>query len=369
MFERYKKYQFDPYSWKIHLLFWVVSIFSWFFFVLIFDGEWWEPLVNKLCYLPSQMIIVYAFLYILLPLIFDKQYLSFLGLLILLGYVTAVLARLTKIYIYEPAVGYILPQETFLEVIMETSHLLVQYMIWVFFLPILTIMMILILRHFTQKAKIEMMRKEKNKAELNFLKAQLHPHFLFNTLNNLYALSIVKSPKTSDIAGKLNDIIDYMFHKCDTQSIAISEEIQLINNYIELEKIRYGDRLQISFEQNVDQSHFKIVPLMLLSLIENAFKHGASKDPENPIIKIKIKLENERLQCHIFNTVAKNEGTDLSKKNNGIGIQNVRRQLEILYPKNSVFHIKDEAKQFEVYLEIPELQERKLAVTQAQPAL
>lgn len=319
--------------------------------------------------MPSQMIVAYSFLYLLLPLIFDKKYFSFLAILVFLAYATAVLARLTKIYIYEPAMGYNDPQESFLEVITEASPLLIQYMIWVFFLPILIIMTILIIRHFTQKAKIEVMRKEKNKAELNFLKAQLHPHFLFNTLNNLYALSIVKSPKTSDIAGKLNDIIDYMFHKCDTQAIAISEEIQLIHNYIELEKIRYGERLQISFTQNVAQSDFKIVPLMLLSLIENAFKHGASKDPEHPVIRIEITLDHERLLCSIFNTIPENVGTDLSKKNNGIGIQNVRRQLEILYPDNSVFTVKNNKDHFEVYLDIPEVTEWNQSTTALQTAL
>jgi LytS/YehU family sensor histidine kinase len=113
------------------------------------------------------------------------------------------------------------------------------------------------------------------------LKTQLNPHFLFNTLNNIYVLSLENSEKTQKSIEKLSKILDHVLFRCNTKYVSLSSEIELLENYIELEKLRYDDRLQINFNNHIEQD-VKIAPLILLSLVENAFKHGAGEDSVSP---------------------------------------------------------------------------------------
>ncbi len=116
-------------------------------------------------------------------------------------------------------------------------------------------------------------------AELKLLKAQIHPHFLFNTLNNLYGLTLEKSDEAPDLVLRLSDILDYILYRCDEKYVPLTEEINMIKNYLEIEKIRYSEKLSLETNFPDKTSAFKIAPLILLPFIENAFKHGVSKYP------------------------------------------------------------------------------------------
>ena len=137
------------------------------------------------------------------------------------------------------------------------------------------------------------------------MKAQIHPHFLFNTLNNLYVLTLQKSDKASDIVLKLSEMLDYMLYKCNENRVTIAQEVQLIQNYIDLEQLRYGDRLELVFNKNIDNHQTQIAPLILVSLIENAFKHGASGSVAVPKIKIDFVIKNEQLLFSIYKNIFK----------------------------------------------------------------
>ena len=180
-----------------------------------------------------------------------------------------------------------------------------------------------------EKYKIEKQNLEK---ELNLLKAQLHPHFLFNTMNNLYALSLENKTKTSEGIAKVSDLLRSVLYECNEREIPLEREIGIIKNYIELEKMRYGDRIHVDFKVEGDVTRMKIAPMILFTFVENCFKHGCSPDPDQPYIDIGIKLHNGEFQFLSCNSQPKHQPVNKTKKEGGVGLANVRKRLEILYP-------------------------------------
>ncbi|MEL6942876.1 MAG: sensor histidine kinase, partial [Bacteroidota bacterium] len=203
-----------------------------------------------------------------------------------------------------------------------------------------------------KQRQIERLEKEKATAELNFLKAQIHPHFLFNTLNNLYALTLDKSDDAPEVVAKLSEMLDYMLYQCNEPKVLVNKEIELLEHYIDLEKLRYGNRLQLSFQHQVDHSSAQISPLILISLIENAFKHGVSGALQKPEIQIDLEVKNQVLQMRVFNTKAESAQSDKMKYKEGIGIKNIQRQLDLVYPERYEWEVKEEMESYEVNLKI-----------------
>ena len=190
--------------------------------------------------------------------------------------------------------------------------------------------------------------KEKLEAELKFLRNQTNPHFLFNTLNNIYGLARVKSEQTAEAVLKLSRLLRFMIYESRKEFISIGDEIKMLENYIELEKIRYTNRLAISYQKKIDDLSQQIAPLVLLPLIENAFKHGASESRFNSFIKIDIQLSGGKLSFEIENS--KENGTT-DKATDNIGLGNLRRQLELIY-KEYTLDINNEQNIFRVMLSI-----------------
>lgn len=171
--------------------------------------------------------------------------------------------------------------------------------------------------------------REKLETELKMLKSQINPHFLFNTLNNIYGLSIKKSDKAPEAVMKLSELLNFTLYRSGASTIALEEELQIIKDYISLERLRYDDRLDVRWEQYLDNSTQVITPLILLPLIENAFKHGAANSRFQSFVHIQIRLENARLYFNISNSFEKNEQKTISYER--IGLHNTRRQLELTY--------------------------------------
>jgi two-component system, LytTR family, sensor kinase len=173
--------------------------------------------------------------------------------------------------------------------------------------------------------------KEKLEAELKFLRNQTNPHFLFNTLNNIYALARKKSDQTADVVMKLSKLLRFMLYESHRNSIMIAEELRVLDDYIELEKIRYNERLTVRFTRLIDNETQPIAPLILLPFVENAFKHGASEARFNSFIYIDVQLQRGQLIFTIENS--KDEDGEKHILEN-IGLSNVRRQLELMYPEH-----------------------------------
>jgi len=171
--------------------------------------------------------------------------------------------------------------------------------------------------------------KDKLETEIKFLKNQTNPHFLFNTLNNIYALARKKSDSTGEVVLKLSKILRFMLYDTGKQFITIGEEIRLIEDYIDLEKIRYDRRLSVTLKKEIDNEAQIISPLLLLPFVENAFKHGAGNARFESYIHIRLKVSHERLLFCIENN--KEDGKNGDNNNDCIGLVNIRRQLELLY--------------------------------------
>ena len=192
------------------------------------------------------------------------------------------------------------------------------------------------------------LHKERLEAELKFLRTQTNPHFLFNTLNNIYALARKKSDETADVVMKLSKILRFMLYESRKDRISIEEDIRILEDYLELERIRYNERLSVSFNKSIDNATTPIVPLILLPFIENAFKHGASETRFNSFINIDLTLEKGILNFIVENSKEDhNEG--LVKENIGLG--NVRRQLELIYADHAL-QVKSGTDRFLVNLSI-----------------
>ncbi|GAB4093528.1 hypothetical protein GCM10028786_24550 [Flaviaesturariibacter terrae] len=182
--------------------------------------------------------------------------------------------------------------------------------------------------HYRLRQDAQRLRIEKQEAELNYLKAQTNPHFLFNTLNNIYALASEKSDAAPEAVLRLSGILRFMLYDAGGDRVAISEELRIIDDYLELERLRYDERLRITFRTDVEDERQSLPPLLLLPLVENAFKHGVSETRGSSFVDIDLRVKNRVLQFTVRNSAEPDAGAAVEEH---IGLSNLRRQLELLY--------------------------------------
>lgn len=187
---------------------------------------------------------------------------------------------------------------------------------------------------------------EKRNAELSYLKSQVNPHFLYNTLNGIYALSLEDSAKTPDAIVRLSELMRYVTSEIENDFVLLSNEIKYIENYIELQKLRLGDTVEVSFVCNVIGDNLMIAPLILMPFVENAFKHGLSAKKS----KIGINLEISAMEELKFQITNKKQTAQVS--GTGIGLENVRKRLELIYGEQYQLNIKNADKDFFVELKL-----------------
>lgn len=190
--------------------------------------------------------------------------------------------------------------------------------------------------------------KEKLQTELKYLKNQTNPHFLFNTLNNIYALARKKSDKTPEVVLKLSELLSFMLYESDKETISFKEELKMLQDYIDLQTIRYNDRLTINLQKDIDNGFQKIAPLILIPLVENAFKHGVSESRFKSFINISVILKHGQLNYCVENSI---ENCKTKKHESSIGLINIRRQLELIYKQQQLTVYRDE-KTFKVNVSI-----------------
>lgn len=199
---------------------------------------------------------------------------------------------------------------------------------------ILMIVMVIgyVIREFLRKLKKEKhIQTEQAIAELNLLKSQISPHFLFNVLNSLYSLSLKKSDKTPDVILKLSDILRYSLYETQEREVSVLGEVAIIETYIAIEKMRVPESAVISFTHEGIDDTIQMAPMLLLPLIENAFKHGVDSSVDDSYIRASLQKSGNRLVFSCENTF-KEPKTSKTEKVGGIGIRNIRKRLELLYP-------------------------------------
>ena len=197
----------------------------------------------------------------------------------------------------------------------------------------------------------QMLITENANAELKLLKAQIHPHFLFNTLNNIYSFTLNKSPEAAGLVSRLSNTMNYIFTECDTSVVPLKKELKMITDYIGLETVRYGNRLNISVSVAGETRSKLVTPLLMIPFIENSFKHGASKMLINPWIKLNIEVNKQILYFSLINSKPYYE-TSVNGKN-GIGLNNVKKRLALLYPGKHYLQIESTKDTFSVEMQLP----------------
>lgn len=336
-----------------HILFWAGFLILFTVIAALNSGSIKEPLISYLSMLPIQMIAGYLLVYYQVPkLLLKKKYVAFGISIIVSVYGFSILARLSTIYVAEPFFRQTFEQESIWEVAADPLYLTIVYFPAVYVIVFLMLIFKIIKDRFEEKQQLETIQKEKANTELKFLRAQIHPHFLFNTLNNLYSLTLTKSDVAPQVVLKLSEMLDYMLYQCNDPTIAISKEIELIQNYLDLERLRYRKQLQLQFNHQLDQPNTQIAPLILLSFIENAFKHGASGNPIDPVITIDLNLINKQLALKVYNTKSPTRDDQNSDYKTGIGTANAIRQLDLNYTDHYHLDINETEAEYRVSLKI-----------------
>jgi sensor histidine kinase YesM len=205
-----------------------------------------------------------------------------------------------------------------------------------------------LLKHWYVKEQRNLqLQKENAEAQLQLLKAQVHPHFLFNTLNNIYSHTQNTAPVASQLVMGLSDMLRFMLYECNQPQVSLSKELKLIQDYITLEQIRYDNQLDVHISLPAETENLGIAPLLMLPLVENCFKHGTSHMLEQPWLSLQVTLEKDRMHVKLMNGKA----SEMAKNNDkGIGIFNVRKRLALLYPGKHELSITDEEDVFIVNL-------------------
>lgn len=205
------------------------------------------------------------------------------------------------------------------------------------------------LAYFTLKQQSEEIIAQKTQAELNLLKSQVQPHFLFNTLNNIYYEAHLEAPRTASLIERLSDIMRYFVDESPKQEVSLDTEIQFLENYIALENIRIRYGVDISFNKNCDTA-MSLPPMLLITFVENIFKHGIDKSSSHNKIDIDLVQQNGRL---IFTTTNTMPGKPLNSPSTGFGIENLRKRLVLLYQNDFELQVQNKGDIYVANLNIP----------------
>lgn len=331
--------------WLLHLLFWLAVLL----FYTVFFG--YQNVSYKITFsfvivlLPVTIITTYFLNYELIPnYLLQKRYANFFLYFVYTLIVSFYIEMVTVIGIF------IAVAEMKMEELHPSNTNAIFLIAGMYMVVFLGAAIKLVNQYNTNQVEIQKLKSDKIEAELKFLKAQLHPHFLFNTLNNLYSLTLEKSDKASDVVLKLSELLDYVLYKCNSEFVPINDEVNQLKNYIELEKLRYGDRLDVDFRINNKHDRVSIPPMLLMTLLENCFKHGVSKTMDNSWIKVDLEVKEETTSFKIVNS--KHLPVPKQEKSGGIGLKNLKNRLQLIYKDKFELKIEEDTSCFSVYLKL-----------------
>lgn len=333
-----------------HALFWIAAwIFQGLIYGFMYDVR--APIVfivsftEALLYTPMHMWLAYMLTYFVLPTMMykGKYWLGFMSVVVLI-LITALLAPATLIYVIEPFREWIgVPSRIRSVFYSFMGGLRGALTVSGFFVAIK-----LLKQWYFNTLEREKLEKGKLRAELELLKSQLHPHFMFNTLNSIYSMALHNSPQTAEAIHKLSNLMRYMTVECNMPAISLEQEIHIIKTYIELEKGRLGDRLDHSMNINGQLSGHTIAPLLLLPFVENSFKHGAYTMEQQAWVSLDIALKEDHLSFKLIN--GKNHSSNPPQS--GIGLSNVKKRLSLLYPQAHDLRISEDEDSYVVTLSL-----------------
>ncbi len=339
---------FGPFKkrWVYHTLFWICY---YLILALLFLVEYQIPpgmfYLNLLMLIPVQMCLVYINLYILIPrFLFSKKYLEYIVLLLLtMIFFATITIGIEKIFFQLGSVLFA----------RDASFVFRNYFARCFeqiYLLGLTGSLKLSKDWLRNQQRMKEREKQYLETELNFLKSQIQPHFFFNTLNNLYSLTLKKSDQAPEVVLKLSDLMSYMLYESNVQKVPLLKEITYLQNYTDVEKLRFGQRLEVVFRIEGETERVAVPPMVLILFLENSFKHGVRNNLNQIRIDIQLAVDEKFLYFKVSNPLPENNE---QIQNPGIGLKNVRRRLDLLYGDEYSLDTENWGKSYIVSLKIP----------------
>ena len=315
---------------RIQLYFWI----TYFSFNVLRWGNFYQDYIysfkSNLIGFPIHIILCYLFIFIFLPKLFQGKIFEFFGYLALSLGITLILKfELTYYFINTD----VLPEFAGI-----TSKITFDYAIQTILGEVYVITFVTAIKLIIDWMKQRDLLAKNNKIllenELKYLRSQIQPHFFFNTLNNLYSLAIDKSEKTPDIILKLSDLMKYFLYETGKKFQELNKEVMHIKNYIEIEKLRYNENLKINFKIEGEIKKVRIIPLLLIPLVENAFKHGVRNCIGHSYIHIDLIVDKNSIYFAVENSMSK-PNTKLKEQIGGIGLSNIKKRLDLNYGKGN----------------------------------
>jgi two-component system, LytTR family, sensor kinase len=310
--------------YKLHILFWSVYIIFWTITSHYqYGGSTWRSFFFTIIWFIGQAFVSYYCIYWLVPKYFShKRYLIFTLLMIAASVLSASFITASMIGVYS------------FSGIHENTSLLREFL-YTMFGNIYMVFVIIAIKSLKDKVqndrRSQLLEKEKTENELRFLKSQMNPHFLFNAINSIYVL-IKKDPDFAALTlVKFADMLRYQLYECNTDEIPIEKEISYLDNYIELEKIRKGKLIHTRYEIGSDTCNFSIAPLLIMPFVENAFKYVSSCPDRRNFVTVDMNYQDGIFELSVENTVDEDTIMPKEKSWGGIGLQNVRRRLKLIY--------------------------------------
>lgn len=335
-----------------HLLFWV----AYYFYRVYMYIEYYEySPITQFVELPVKMAVVYMHMYFLMPrLLSHKKYFYYgIGLISLVFVATVVQSEVIRgmiasgIYHFNPDLLYS-PRKFSA----TASHITM--------ILFVTSAIKILKDQYLQQQKVQQMERQRLRNELTFLKTQINPHFFFNTLNNLYSLVLNKSDKAADTILKLSSLMEYVIYESDKKLVTLASEVKHLNDYVDLEKLRFGTELKLEMTLPEQDQNHQIPPMLLIPLVENCFKHGKPDKGGQFIIVIKGEIKGKYLHFSTYNTKAPHPvASGRHTPNYGVGMKNVMRRIELIYGKRADFRMKELTESFALTVQLPLEEQRK----------
>ncbi|TVQ06941.1 MAG: hypothetical protein EA361_18910 [Bacteroidetes bacterium] len=325
-----------------HLLFWIVYYIVWVQVYRGFYKNFNDLLLVTLVYAIAHAGMYYCTQYLLIPHFFRKKKIA----AFILSF--AILLMVSVVFMYF-SIRLILGKEMLANFGENPYPIMAMFGVSNIFMTAVLLSIKAMIDNYRNQRVEEKKEKERLETELQYLRAQVNPHFLFNTINSVYVLIKQDPDKASDTLIKLSDLLRSQLYEFGEEKISIEQELSYLENYIELERMRKGNKLAFELVKGPGLQGFKIAPLMLMPFLENCFKHVSAYSGQNNAIRVKLTREKDHFRAQFYNTKE-----EMAEKQNllpgGIGLRNVRRRLELLYPNAYSLHIKDLPDSFEVTL-------------------
>jgi sensor histidine kinase YesM len=333
--------QFIQQPWLLHAIFWIL-VFAMMMMAGPGNHTSTMEVVRKLIHLSFYMLVVYINLGYLIPRFLSQK-----------NFMTYVLLLLAMVAVFTP-IKVMMLYVTYDEVDPREYLIMNQQNIFLLLFMIASGSTIIRIvsdwqRHQRDRKDLETQRMQ---SEIKFLKSQINPHFLFNTLNSLYALTLKKSDKAPEIVIKLSEMMRYMLYECNERRVPLQKEVNYIQNYLALEALRQSGQADIQFKVEGQVTDQTIAPLIFIPFLENSFKHGLNHQISEGYVKVVMKVFENKLLLRILNSKPAQARKSPDKTSGGIGLENVQRRLNLLYPSQYKLDIEDNEKEHIVELSL-----------------